>query len=165
MTTYHTQNTQKDRIRSMVKQHKQMNEMLPKEVNTDMTERELVQKYKEAKIRLEQLKIDKAQAEKDFTRIQEQLVEDLKARDAKSTANYEGIGRISLEKPRLFANVLKENQDFLFDYLKSIERDDLIKPNVHPSTLSSFVGEMVLEGKEVPDFITVSYKTTTRITA
>ena len=120
--------------------------------------------YKEAKSRLEAAEEAKKAATQDFEIIQSKLIEDLEARGASSTAKYD-VGRVSLEKPRLYASVLKENQDLLFSYLKDTGREDLIKPSVHHSTLSSYVSEKYEVGESLPEFINVSFKRTTRITA
>lgn len=129
-----------------------------------MDERQLVVEYKECKDALIKADAAKKECQRRFEEIQSKLIEDLEARGASSTAKYD-VGRISLEKPRLFANVLKENTEALFSYLNDIGRQDLIKPGVHPSTLSSFVGEMTEEGRTLPEFINVSFKRVTRITS
>ena len=92
------------------------------------------------------------------------LIESLEARSATATAKYDGYGRVSLQKPELYASVKKENEDALFSYLRGVHRDDLIKPSVHWKSLSSFAGEMTNLGKPLPEFITVSYKKVARLT-
>jgi len=129
-----------------------------------MNERELVIEYKAARDALRKAEDAKKECQRRFDEIQSKLVEDLEARDASSTAKYD-VGRVSLEKPRLFASVLKENQETLFSFLRKIGRDDLIKPGVHPSTLSSWVSEMTESGEALPEFINVAFKRTTRITS
>lgn len=92
-----------------------------------------------------------------------QLIENLEARDATSTAKYDGLGRVSLGKPELFASVKKEYEQDLHSYLREIARTDLIKDTVHWRTLTSFADEMTKAGKPLPEFISLSFKKTARL--
>ena len=127
-----------------------------------MTERELVLEYKLAKDDLERLEDDSKKAKARFEIAQAKLIEELQSKGASKTAKYDGVGTITLMKPSVGAK--SENEDVLFDYLKQIGRDDLIKPTVHHKTLSSFVKEMLDAGMEIPDFIEYWFKQSTRLT-
>ena len=127
-----------------------------------MTERELVLEYKLAKDDVERLEDESKKAKNRFEIAQAKLVEELQSKGASKTAKYDGVGTITLMKPSVGAR--SENEDVLFDYLKQIGRDDLIKPTVHHKTLSSFVKEMLDGGQEIPDFIEYWFKTSTRLT-
>lgn len=127
-----------------------------------MTERELVLEYKLAKDNLESLEDDTKKAKSRFEIAQAKLIEELQSKGASKTAKYDGVGTITLMKPSVGAK--SENEDVLFDYLKQIGRDDLIKPTVHHKTLSSFVKEMLDAGMEIPDFIEYWFKQSTRLT-
>jgi len=86
--------------------------------------------------------------------ISDQLIENNQIK----TGEYDSsIGTIhaTLGKSRLFANVNAANKEKLFDYLKSIDADSLIKTktDVHPGTLSSLVSKLLEEGKAIPEFI------------
>ena len=127
-----------------------------------MTERELVLEYSKAKEEVEELE-DKLKLAKDrFDKAQSQLVEELQIKGASQTAKYDGVGRITILKPLIGARSI--NEDALFDYLKQIGRDDLMKISVHHKTLSSFVKEMLDGGQEIPDFIEYWFKPSTRLT-
>lgn len=127
------------------------------------SERELVLAYKNAYDQLNEADEAYKKCDEAFNEAKVKLIEDMEARNATSTAKYEGIGRVSLLKPELFASVKKENQELLFDYLKSIGREDLIKPSVHHRSLSSFIGELTEKGEAPPEFITVGFKKVTRL--
>ena len=127
-----------------------------------ITERELVLEYKLAKDDLERLEDESKKAKERFDQAQAKLVEELQTKGASKTAKYDGIGTISLMKPLVGAR--STNEDALFEYLKQIGRDDLIKPTVHHKTLSSFVKEALEEGKDLPDFIEYWFKPSTRLT-
>lgn len=129
-----------------------------------MKERQLVADYRKAKEHLELLEKEKSEAQKAFDKVQNELVEYLESIGATATARYEGLGRVSLTKPTLYASVLKENQEQLFSFLESIGRSDLVKPMVHHKTLASFVEESLNEGSDLPEFIKYSFKSTARLT-
>jgi len=84
-----------------------------------------------------------------------QLLED---KGAKSTAKYEGIGMIGMERPKLYANIKKEFKENLFSFLADIGREDIIKRDIHPSTLNVFIGECINSGIEFPDYVTYYLK-------
>lgn len=127
-----------------------------------MNEKDLVLEYKLAKDELERLEDESKKAKERFDKAQLKLLEELQAKGASQTAKYDGIGRITIMKPLVGAR--SENEDVLFDYLKQIGRDDLIRPTVHHKTLSSFVKEMLEGGQEIPDFIEYWFKPSTRLT-
>lgn len=87
----------------------------------------------------------------EFTK--QQLIEVMTSQSKERTATYEGIGFVSLMRPKVRARVLKENESLLFEFLASVGRDDIIKETVNAHTLSSFVKERLENGEEVPDFI------------
>ena len=128
-----------------------------------MTELELVQEYRRTKELVDELTDQLKEATEQFDKAKLALVDDLKLRGASQTAKYDGIGRVSLLKPTVGAR--SKDEAALFDYLKSIGRDDLIKQTVHHRTLSSFVGEVIDSGKqhELPEFIEVWFKDVTRL--
>jgi len=127
-----------------------------------LTEKELVLEYKLAKDEVERLEEESKKAKDRFEKAQDKLVEELQTKGASQTAKYDGIGRITIMKPLVGAR--SKDEDVLFDYLKQIGRDDLIKQTVHHRTLSSFVKEMLETGKEIPDFIEYWFKPSTRPT-
>ena len=126
-------------------------------------ERSLIIAYRDAKQKRDELfdALQKATAEEE--RIEKQLIELLESKDAKSTAKYLGVGYVSLMKPRLYANYLKENEEVVFEFIKNEGRDDLIRPTINKQSLSGFIGECVEGGKEVPQFISYYLKPSVRI--
>lgn len=132
-------------------------------VETAIDELTLIRQIKAAREKAKELKDLATEATADADKAEGRLIEFMTDRGIKSTARYEGIGFASLEKPELFARVNKPEQDKLLDYIKRIGRDDLIKPSVHHSTLSSFVGEMLEKGETIPEFIQYGFKQTLRI--
>lgn len=127
-----------------------------------MNERDLVLEYTKAKEEVEALEEALKKAKDRFDKAQGKLVEELQTKGASQTAKYDGLGRITILKPLIGARC--ENEEKLFDYLKQIARDDLMKVTVHHKTLSSFVKEMLDGGQEIPDFIEYWFKHSTRLT-
>ncbi len=118
-------------------------------------EKELLLNFKGAKDAKERLTREKADAEKAFDTAKYLLIEYLVERGQKSTAKYDGIGHVTLEKPEIRARILKENEEALFEFLREKDYGGVIKPSVHHSTLSSVVSEMMKAGVELPEFILV----------
>lgn len=129
-----------------------------------MNERELVSEYKIAKEEVERLEESLKTAKDRFDKAQIRLVDELQSKQASKTARYDGLGCVTLKKPIVGARTTNEEQ--LFEYLKSIGRDDLFKLTCHHRSLSSFVKEMIENGKqhELPDFIEVWFKPSTMLT-
>jgi len=127
-----------------------------------MTERELVLEYRTAKDEVDELE-DKLKIAKDkFDKAQTALVEELETKGASQTAKYDGLGRITILKPLVGARSL--NEEALFEYLRGIGRDDLMKLTVHHRTLSAFVKERLESGEEIPEgIIEYWFKNSTRL--
>lgn len=117
------------------------------------SERDLVIMLRDARNRKEELELLQKEAGKANDEIEEALAELLEAQDKKSTAKYEGIGFVTLKKPRLYARFDKEFEMQVFEFLKAENRVDLIKETVNTQSLSSFVTERVEVGQTIPEFI------------
>jgi len=128
-----------------------------------LSERSLIEEVIEARQNRDIAKKAKAEAENDVLRAEAKLVEFMTEKGVKSTAKYEGLGMAILEKPELFARCNKPDQEALFGYLTEIGRGDMIKPSVHHKSLSSFVGEVLEQGGELPEFIQYGFKQTVAI--
>ena len=91
------------------------------------------------------------------------LLDLFEAEGKERTATYEGVGFITRSKPRLYANCNEENKPQLFDILRQDGRQDLIKEVVNPSSLSSYVAELIDKGKPVPGCIGYVLKPAVRL--
>jgi len=125
-------------------------------------EKELVLKFKEAQDNKERMTRIKAQAEKDYEIAKANLVDYMNSKGIKRTATYEGIGFVGLDEPRLRAYVEVANRERLMDWLRSIDRPDVIREDVHMGTLSVFVKEWMGLGKELPDYVTTTIQSTAK---
>lgn len=125
-------------------------------------EQTLVEQFASAKEKLDSLKEQCSLAQKEFDTIESALVELLQTEEKTATAKYEHIGYCLLSKPRIYANCKEENKPLLFEYLRKHKRGDLIKPTVNPVSLSTYIGEMLANAKQVPDFIGYYLKTSVR---
>ena len=122
------------------------------------SERDLVYDFKSAFVNHKQAQEKADDIKRELYKAEHDLLEFMEA-EGKTLIEYEGIGKFSIKKPRLFASCKVDDQQKLFDYLESESRDDLIKTNVNAASLSVFIKEQVLEGQDVPEFINVYYKT------
>lgn len=129
---------------------------------TAANERELMIKFSDAKKRKDEAKIELENANAEYEQIEAALIEALQARNAESTAKYEGIGFVSLVKPRLYARFDKENEEQVFEFLKQEGREDLVKNTVNTQSLSGYIGERLEVGNGVPDFIKYYLKPSVR---
>lgn len=127
------------------------------------TERDMVMDLRLAKERLDAAKEEKAEAQKAFDKVEAELAEHLTTLGAESTASYDGVGYAKMNKPRLYASCLKENEEALKDYLRKQGREDLVRETVAAPALSAYAAELIAEGKEVPPIINYYLKTNVRI--
>ncbi len=118
-------------------------------------ERELVVEFKLAKDHLARITSEKTDAEKAFETIKNKLIDYLVKRGQKSSAKYEGIGQVSLNKPTIRAYILKENEEALFEFLRANNYGAVIKPTLHPSTMNAVVSEMLRNGTKLPDYVNI----------
>ncbi|MCA9052147.1 MAG: hypothetical protein KDA89_25600 [Planctomycetaceae bacterium] len=128
-------------------------------------ERDLLCRFKCAKERRDEIKAELSKAQEEYEQAESQLIEFLESVSAISTAKYSGIGYAQIQKPRLYASCRQENMERLFDFLKDVRREDLIKTTVMPQSLSSFTKECIEEGQEVPEFINYYLKPSVRLYA
>lgn len=78
--------------------------------------------------------------------------------------NVEGVGRVSLTADMHVSIKEGQKEDF-YIWLRDNGREDLIQPNVNPSTLKATVKNMVKEGEVVPEeYLNVSPFTRASIT-
>lgn len=121
------------------------------EVNvTPDREKLLVEKF--SKLLSHRQKLDKAleQVKSEYSKLEAEIMELLDDQGKKSSARFEGLGHVTVVKPRLFARVIAEQKDLLFNWLNKNGYNDLIKESVHSGSLSSVVKELIELGQEPP---------------
>jgi hypothetical protein len=118
-----------------------------------ITEKDLVYNLTQALLKVDDLKQQLETATEVKNKAENALMELLESMSADATARYENLGYFRLMTPRLYANVTKDREAELFDYLEEINRTDLKKTVVMPQTLSAFVKELIDTGVPVPEFI------------
>jgi len=67
-----------------------------------------------------------------------------------------GYGTVYLRN-EFFCNVLKDQRDELYAWLRKTNNADLIVPWVQPATLKAFVKEQFEKGVAIPDYIKVQF--------
>jgi len=116
-------------------------------------EKELVCKYREAKELYVEAKEIEKESKSRVLKLEEELINLMIDKGIERTAKYEGLGFVTLNKPKVRASYSEDNKYELFDFLRGIEREDMIKTSVHPGTLSTFIKDILAEGKEPPKFV------------
>jgi len=138
-------------------------EMSTKKENKKMNERELVVNVKQARERLDSIKSALKDAQAVYDKVEMQAVEYLTGIEADATAKYDNVGYLKMSRPRIFASCKVENKEALKIFLKEKGREDLIKEDVSAQSLSGYVGELVEQGKPIPEIISYYLKTSVRI--
>ena len=128
-------------------------------------ERELLEKYCECRRKVATMKEALDEASAAFDQAEERLLNLMELEGKKKTAEYAGIGFLAIEKPSVYASCAEENKPALFDYLRSIGRDDIIKETVNAKSLSSVVKENLEAGTGVPECISYYLKQTVKFYA
>lgn len=126
-------------------------------ISTDR-EKELVIRFRDAKFELEKAEKEKTAKQEAYDQVENELMEMLEDQGKKSSAKFEDLGHVTLVEPRLYAKVLKEEEDKLFDYLIQNGFSELVKRTVHSGTLSSLVKEKIRNNEEVPPGVTYYLK-------
>lgn len=129
-------------------------------MSEEVTERSLVEKFFKLSKERKQLEFQFKAVGKEFRATAIELSEFLNAQEKTATATYEEMGYVSLSKPRVSASCAAEDKERLFEFLRSVDRSDIIKTDVNARSLTTFVKE-VLEnsemGIEIPDFINMNF--------
>lgn len=123
-----------------------------------MTEREMLIDYQQKRRSFEELEKQTANAKLDFEKAESVLVEALLAKEAQSTSKYSDIGQATLLKPKLYAQFKKEHEEEVFSLIRAEGEESLIKPTVHPSSFSGFVGRLMESGKAIPEYVSYYMK-------
>ena len=128
-----------------------------------MNERDLLVAYSEAKKRRDDVKDALKDCQAVFDKAEAALIEHLVNTEATATATYDGIGYANMQKPRIYASFLKEDEDEVKKILIEKGREDLIKETISAPSLSAFVGELIENGKPIPEKISYYLKTSLRL--
>ena len=121
-------------------------------------ERDYLLEFKAAKEAKEALETQLSEANKIFDEKKFQLIEYLQDKNAKSTAKYDGIGSASWIAPRVYAEFDKNCEEELFEFIRQSGEGEIIKLQVHPSSLSGFISRVLEEGKSIPDYVGVRFE-------
>lgn len=122
-----------------------------------MAEKEMLAKVIELREIEENLTKSLKNASEDLKNAETSLMEYMESKEIKSF-NIDGLGSASINKPRLYANVKKEDEEKMISFLDECGRGDLVKPTVNRASLSQFVNALLEEGKAVPEFISIFMK-------
>ena len=113
-------------------------------------ERELLESFKKLKEDYEQIEEIKSKAYHALEKAKRELAEYLEDSGKEKTAEYKDIGHATLLEPTPMGSYLKENEDRIYAWVRSIDREDVIRPTIHWRTLSSLIKECREHGIELP---------------
>lgn len=123
------------------------------------SERDLVVAYKLAKTEVKGIDKELKEAEKIRDKAEFALIELLVANNADATAKYEGLGYGRLNTT-LFASCKKDNQEKFMEDLKKEDREDVIETVTPKGKVTTYVKELIENGKPVPEYLTYYFKQT-----
>lgn len=130
-----------------------------------LSEYDLVLKFRDARLKLNQFKEAQTEAQKEFDEAERQLIERLQDEGKDASARYDNIGYVGLNTPVVYASYVPDNKIPLFKFLRSRKRQDLIQETVNSRSLGTFVRELIDAGRKVPDCISYYLKTSARFYA
>lgn len=113
-------------------------------------ERELVEKFAKLHAEVDQSAALLSEKKKLLADVESQLMELLDDEGKKASARFEGVGHVTCVDPTPYASILEGEEQKLFEHLRKIGREDLIKTSVHSMSLSVLVRERLKSGEEIP---------------
>ena len=127
-------------------------------MTTNDSERELVQKFSEFLAKKQSLSAEIEENQKKLDQLESLIIELLEAKDATATAEYDGIGKVQINKPKLHASVKIENMDKVKEFLATKNRLDLVRETINANSLSTFTKELIEKGEQIPSEISYYLK-------
>jgi len=114
------------------------------------SEKEMLTELRRVKFAFEIATAQKAQLENQFKALKYIVNNYLLDINAKRTTTYENIGSVTLKAPLIYAELDKEYEEAVFDFVRQAGEPEIIKLSIHPSTLSSFVDRCIEKGLALP---------------
>lgn len=74
-------------------------------------------------------------------------------RAIQGTKRYAGFGQVSIDGVDVYPSIPEEDKEKAFKEIEAMGRSEIIKRTIHPSTLESFVNELLDAGQKVPEHV------------
>lgn len=110
------------------------------------------QRFRELKDRRGTLEAELKECNAEITLLETDILPKVMDENEIEKFTTEGVGTIYTQV-KVYASVLKENEQRFHDWLNANGHGDIIRDYVFPATLSSFAKEQIEAGVELPDFI------------
>lgn len=115
-----------------------------------MEETELLTAILEARKRVGELDALLTEASEAKQKAESALIEYMDNRDLKSFRST-ALNCQVVRRETLYVSIDKERKDEAFRWItEDCGRSDMIKPSIHNKTLSSFIGDMLKKGEQIP---------------
>lgn len=115
-----------------------------------MQENELLQVVLNARQKVEEIDTSLSEAKKVKDNAEAALIEYMDSSELKSFKSTT-LNCSVVRKEALYVSIESEKKDEAFRWIsEDCGRGDLIKPSIHNRTLSSFIGQRLKEGEEIP---------------
>ena len=113
-------------------------------------ERQLVERFAELRKDVDQMTTLLTDKKRDLEKVESQLMDLLDDEGKKASARFKGIGSVTCVEPTPYASVKEGQEQILFEHLRKVGREDLIKTSVNAMSLTALVRECLKEGVEIP---------------
>lgn len=119
----------------------------------NQAEYELIMKLVKAREKKKALAAELEAASSEAATAEDEMIEYFRTHELQSTAPYEGFGKVEIDGMKVMARINIADQEEAFAEIEKMGRGDIIKRSVHPSTLNTFVNELLDNGSRVPEKI------------
>jgi len=117
------------------------------------SENELLSAVLEARKKVSEIDASLSEAKSEKETAEVALIEYMDSRDLKSFKSST-LNCSCIRKETLYVSIEKERKDEAFRWItEDCGRPDMVKPSIHNKTLSSFIGDMLKKGEQIPQEI------------
>lgn len=127
--------------------------------------RALLEAVLEARVEVDDAEARFEAAKEKKTEAERKLIEHMEQTDERSfkADSPHGIVSVSIVQ-KLYTSVEKDDKDTLLKWVdEECGRPDIIKRDIHPQTLTSFISQRIEKGEPVPSFIQMFFKNYLRV--
>lgn len=121
------------------------------ESQSETREQKLVEQYIALNSEHKRLTALAEERKKELEIVEAELLELLNDENKKSSGRYKGVGHVTCLEPSVGnAYILDGQKEVLFDFLRQMGREDLIKVSVHHTSLAAFINQRLKSGLDAP---------------
>lgn len=112
---------------------------------------QLTVKFAQLTRRKKELALETTKVNEELDETEDTLMRMLEDQDKKATARFSGLGHVTCVDPAPYASIEDGREQILFESLRLMGREDLIKTSVNTRSLTTLVREQLKKNEPVPD--------------